>query len=171
MTVPREELEHGSAHHSFRHWVYVAGRTFGSSQSLAAVQFISEARTSLVETEWRHWFRQSDVIGSGGETSLVEAGKASKKCWPTDVVRARRRLFGSWRKHLTWEAMGSHLPTVGFARGRWNCFYQPWRRSLVKETWWHDVIAGRHDWMRRGDVIYAVYVPTWAQITKDLRQI
>ena len=51
--------------------------------------------------------------------------RAGKKCWPTDAVRARRRLLGSWRKHLTWEAMGSYLSTVGFGRGRWNCFHEP----------------------------------------------
>ena len=59
-------------------------------------------------------------------TRKVNLPRAGKKCWPADAVRARRRLLGSWRKHLTWEAMGSHLPTVGFGRGRWNCFYQPW---------------------------------------------
>ena len=50
---------------------------------------------------------------------------AGKKCWPAEAVRARRRLLGSWRKYLTWEAMGSHLPTVDFGRGHWICFYQP----------------------------------------------
>ena len=36
--------------------------------------------------------------------------RAAKKCWLADALRNRRRLLGSWRKHLTWEAIGSHLP-------------------------------------------------------------
>ena len=62
---------------------------------------------------------------------------AGKKCRPADAARARRRLLGSWRKHSTWEAMRSHLLTVGFGRGSWNCFYQPrlGRKKAERSSW------------------------------------
>ena len=40
-------------------------------------------------------------------------------------IHRRRWQNTVYGRRLTWEAMGRHLPTVGFGRGRWNCFTSP----------------------------------------------
>ena len=84
--------------------------------------------------QWHRWGPSPTHHADGKQRSACpqptanqHSVKADKKCWPADAVRARRRLSASWREHLTWEAMGTHLPTVWFGRAAeaWNCFYQP----------------------------------------------
>ena len=99
-------------------------RTFCLSKYFALNGFF---RCSCKRGQCALGWRTAETLELVGDRRLwlVSQCGAGKKCWPVDAIRARRRLLCSWRKHLTWEAMGSHLPTVGFSRGRWNCFYQP----------------------------------------------